>query len=230
MEDHSARPRVRNLLLAGAHLLLTLGVLALPAHLRPLWPALVALVMVFATRSATLSLGTACLAALILLGVPHGEVLQQWFAPEGGLLNTLNSPWHRGALIFTLLLGSFAAVVERSGGLLPLLRAEGEVNDRTRKRFLTSVFGLGLVCFFDGLANALMIGRVARPVADRLLRSAAGSILAAALVGAATVLVSDFVAVELLPFEPPTGVVTGAIGAPYLLWLLATTNRRGLGG
>ncbi|MFP6876338.1 MAG: Na+/H+ antiporter NhaC family protein [Roseibacillus sp.] len=168
MEDHSARPRVRNLLLAGGHLLLTLGVLALPAHLRPLWPALVALVMVFATRSAALSLGTACLAALILLGVHHGEVLQQWFAPEGGLLNTLNSPWHRGALIFTLLLGSFAAVVERSGGLLPLLRAEGEVNDRTRKRFLTSVFGLGLVCFFDGLANALMIGRVARPVADRL--------------------------------------------------------------
>jgi iron complex transport system permease protein len=25
----------------------------------------------------------------------------------------------------------------------------------------------------------------------------------------------------------PTGVVTGLVGAPYLLWLLATANREG---
>ncbi|MDQ4113684.1 MAG: iron ABC transporter permease, partial [Actinomycetota bacterium] len=37
-------------------------------------------------------------------------------------------------------------------------------------------------------------------------------------------------AMNLLPVEVPTGVVTGAVGAPYLLWLIATTNRRGMGG
>ena len=38
---------------------------------------------------------------------------------------------------------------------------------------------------------------------------------------------SDFVALHLLPgdVQLPVGVVTGAIGAPYLLWLLAVTGR-----
>lgn len=168
MDDRPRPPIVQNLRLAGIALLASGLALALPADLRPLWPALVALFLVFATRAAALSLATACLCALLLLAVHHPHDFLHWFHPEGGLWATVKSPWHFGALIFTLLLGSFAAVVERSGGLLPLLRAEGEVNDGTRKRFLTSVFGLGLVCFFDGLANALMIGRVARPVADRL--------------------------------------------------------------
>ena len=33
-----------------------------------------------------------------------------------------------------------------------------------------------------------------------------------------------------LPVSLPTGVVTGAVGAPYLIWLLATVNREGRGG
>ena len=32
------------------------------------------------------------------------------------------------------------------------------------------------------------------------------------------------------PTELPAGVVTGMIGAPYLLWLLARANRIGRGG
>jgi len=29
--------------------------------------------------------------------------------------------------------------------------------------------------------------------------------------------------------EVPVGIVTGLVGAPYLLWLLATLNRKGHG-
>ena len=47
------------------------------------------------------------------------------------------------------------------------------------------------------------------------------------LVGAALVLVADYVATYLLPVALPTGVITGAVGAPYLLWLLVTSNREG---
>ena len=54
-----------------------------------------------------------------------------------------------------------------------------------------------------------------------------GGVLAAGFVGAAIVLASDLVAEHLLPVALPTGVVTGAIGAPYLIWLLATANRDG---
>ncbi|GIE92248.1 FecCD family ABC transporter permease [Actinoplanes regularis] len=76
----------------------------------------------------------------------------------------------------------------------------------------------------------VFVALIAGPVANRLLGPAAGGIAAAALTGAALLLTADLVAVHLLPVPLPTGVVTGAVGAPYLLWLLATTNRQGVGG
>jgi iron complex transport system permease protein len=76
----------------------------------------------------------------------------------------------------------------------------------------------------------LFVALIAGPIANRLLGPATGGILPAAFVGAALMLTADLVAVHLLPTPLPTGVVTGAVGAPYLLWLLATTNRQGAGG
>jgi iron complex transport system permease protein len=98
-------------------------------------------------------------------------------------------------------------------------------------RFVLILVGVVLTALATAVAGPIaFVALVAGPVADRLLATAAGSIMAAGLVGACLVLVSDFIAVEVLPFELPTGVVTGAVGAPYLIWLLASTNRRGLGG
>jgi iron complex transport system permease protein len=45
------------------------------------------------------------------------------------------------------------------------------------------------------------------------------------------VVASDLLARTLFPStEIPVGVVTGIVGAPYLLWLLARANRIGRGG
>jgi iron complex transport system permease protein len=42
---------------------------------------------------------------------------------------------------------------------------------------------------------------------------------------------AEFVAANLVPDTAlPVGVVTGALGAPFLLWLLVATNRVGRGG
>ncbi|MBN6052029.1 iron chelate uptake ABC transporter family permease subunit, partial [Nonomuraea sp. RK-328] len=76
----------------------------------------------------------------------------------------------------------------------------------------------------------IFVALVAGPIANRLLGPATGGIVPAALVGAALLLTADLIAAHLLPTPLPTGVVTGAVGAPYLLWLLATTNRQGAGG
>ncbi|WP_258069882.1 iron chelate uptake ABC transporter family permease subunit [Arthrobacter sp. SX1312] len=68
------------------------------------------------------------------------------------------------------------------------------------------------------------------PIARRLLGNRP-SLAMAALVGAVIVLGADFVAANLVPGASlPVGVVTGALGAPFLLWLLATANRSGQGG
>ena len=54
---------------------------------------------------------------------------------------------------------------------------------------------------------------------------------ASALVGALIVLAADYVAANIAPLlldgtVLPVGVVTGALGAPFLLWLLVTSNRK----
>jgi iron complex transport system permease protein len=76
----------------------------------------------------------------------------------------------------------------------------------------------------------VFVALVAGPIAQRLLGAAPGGIAAAAFAGASIVLASDLIANNALPAMLPTGVVTGAVGAPYLIWLLATANRQGRGG
>ncbi|MFI5835710.1 FecCD family ABC transporter permease [Micromonospora sp. NPDC051300] len=69
------------------------------------------------------------------------------------------------------------------------------------------------------------------PIAARLVGGGRPVLLPAGLVGAALVLAADFIGSHLLgPTQFPVGVVTGIIGAPYLLWLLATANRSARGG
>jgi iron complex transport system permease protein len=88
-----------------------------------------------------------------------------------------------------------------------------------------------LVAFATAAAGPIMfVALIAGPIAVRLLGPASGGIVAAGFVGAAMVLAADLLAEHLLPFALPTGVMTGAIGAPYLIWLLATANREGRGG
>ena len=71
---------------------------------------------------------------------------------------------------------------------------------------------------------------VAAPIARRLVRAPL-TLVPAALVGALLLLASDLIARRMFaPTELPVGVVTGILGAPYLLWLLARANRIGRGG
>lgn len=62
---------------------------------------------------------------------------------------------------------------------------------------------------------------MAGPIARSLL-GGRHSLLAGALVGAVLMLLADYVAAYLVPgVVLPVGVVTGAVGGPFLLWLLA---------
>jgi iron complex transport system permease protein len=72
---------------------------------------------------------------------------------------------------------------------------------------------------------------VAPPIARWLTRSPGPALVASALIGALVIAVSDLVAQHALGHtQLPVGVVTGVIGAPYLMFLLARTNRIGSGG
>ena len=72
---------------------------------------------------------------------------------------------------------------------------------------------------------------VAAPIARRLTRSPGPAMIASALLGALVVSVSDLIAQHAFgDTQLPVGVVTGVVGAPYLMFLLARTNRVGSGG
>jgi len=137
-----------------------------PAALTALWPAVCAIFLIILTKQAALGLagGLAAGALLIHHGDPAGA-LRAVFADY--LFPALDGSWHVGAIVFTLILGAFAGLLEKSGGFDTLLtRLVAKAKDPQR-RMLSGVYGIGLLCFFDGLANCLLVGRIARPLADK---------------------------------------------------------------
>ncbi|MGQ0842626.1 MAG: FecCD family ABC transporter permease [Sporichthyaceae bacterium] len=100
-----------------------------------------------------------------------------------------------------------------------------------RSRLLLILVAVALVAVGTAAAGPVaFVALVAAPIARRLV-NAPLTIVPAALVGSVLVLIADLVGRRALaPTELPVGVVTGLIGAPYLLYLLARANRVGSGG
>lgn len=159
--------RVGFWLLSVAGLCLLAGA-GLPEWVRVLLPAVVALVTIFFTRQAVVGLLSGAFAGCLMLsgGAPV-EALKSLMVEH--LFPSMQGPWRVGAILFTMLLGSFTVVLERSGGFESLAQrilAVGRGDPKRRLEACTA--GLGCLCFFDGLANSLLIGRVTRPLADRV--------------------------------------------------------------
>lgn len=95
-------------------------------------------------------------------------------------------------------------------------------------RFVVIVAAVGLVSFATAATGPIaFVAFLAGPIAARLIGHGGSLLVPAALVGALLVLVADLVAQQLLPVRYPVGVVTGILGAPYLLYLIVRTHRAG---
>lgn len=74
------------------------------------------------------------------------------------------------------------------------------------------------------------VALVSAPIARRLVKAPV-TLVTAAMMGALLLLLSDLAARRVFaPTELPVGIVTGIVGAPYLVWLLARANKIGRGG
>lgn len=155
------RPATFLALTAGTAILATVD---LPA--RGLWPPIVALAVIMVTRRAVIGLLAGGYAGAVLLA--GGDPWQAYLAiGRDHLAPSLASAWKVGAVAFTLVLGGFAAVLEAGGGFAGLLQRLAAPGRDAARRFQYATVGLGLLCFFDGLANSMMVGRVGRRLADR---------------------------------------------------------------
>jgi tetracycline resistance efflux pump len=137
-----------------------------PGFIMALWPAFCALAVIIITRHAALGLGSGVVAGALLI---HHEypvgALRAIFAEY--IFPSLDGSWHVGAIVFTLVLGAFAGLLEKSGGFDTILARLVSKAKSPERRLLGSVYFIGLLCFFDGLANSLLTGRIARPLADK---------------------------------------------------------------
>ncbi|MGM1060095.1 FecCD family ABC transporter permease [Saccharothrix sp. Mg75] len=95
-------------------------------------------------------------------------------------------------------------------------------------RVVVIVCAVGLVSFATAATGPIaFVAFLSGPIAARLVGPSGSLMLPAALVGALLVLVGDFSGQFLLGARYPVGVVTGVLGAPYLIYLIIRTNRAG---
>lgn len=135
---------------------------------RALWPTAVALAVILISRQAALGLFAGSMAGCFLLfgsdaGAAFKSLLVDHFFPS------MQGSWRIGAIVFTLILGAFTVVIERGGGFRSLVYRLLNQSKGDPKRRLEAATGMmGLVCFFDGLANSLLVGSITQPLADRV--------------------------------------------------------------
>jgi len=98
-----------------------------------------------------------------------------------------------------------------------------------RARLALIVLAVLLTAVATAAAGPVLFVALAAPQIARRLTGATGpGVLTAALTGAVLLLASDVAAQRLFPATPlPVGVMTGAVGGLYLVWLLAQEARKG---
>ncbi|MGA3564595.1 FecCD family ABC transporter permease [Melissospora conviva] len=97
-----------------------------------------------------------------------------------------------------------------------------------RTRIVVIVAAVGLIAFATAATGPIaFVAFLAGPIAARIVGPAGSLLVPAALVGSLLVLAADFIGQFAFDTRYPVGVVTGVLGAPYLIYLLIRTNRAG---
>jgi len=127
--------------------------------------------------------------------------------------------------------------------LIPLLLSQGRSLDVMRigddaaaslgvrlnpTRVTAIVAAVALLAFATAATGPIaFVAFMAGPIAARIVGPGASLLVPSGLVGALLVLVADLLGQFAFDSRYPVGVVTGVLGAPYLIYLLIRTNRSG---
>lgn len=93
-------------------------------------------------------------------------------------------------------------------------------------RLIVVITAVALVAFATAVSGPVaFVAFLSGPIAARLMGRNDSLLLPAALVGALLVLLGDYAGQFLLPARYPVGIVTGVLGAPYLVYLIIRDNK-----
>jgi iron complex transport system permease protein len=134
--------------------------------------------------------------------------------------------------LFFVVIG-FGAVLLLLGRQLKILEL-GEQSAVTlgvrtdRTRLMSVLCAVFLIAFATAVTGPIaFVAFLAGPIAGRLVGRGSPNMLPAGLVGASLVLGSDIIGQFAFDIRFPVGIITGILGAPYLLYLLIRINRTG---
>lgn len=181
---------------------------------------------------------------LILTGIGIAAMLQAWTTyvlskasawdlPTAtrwltGSLN--NMSWERGLpLVITVL--AVTPLLLIGAHRLSILELGDDIATSLglRVNLLRGALIVGAVMLISMATSATgpisFVAFMAGPIATRIFRPGANLIVPSGLVGAFLVLAADLAGQYLFGTRYPVGVITGALGAPFLIYLLVRTSR-----
>lgn len=147
-----------------------------------------------------------------------------------GSLNGIQMNSIPGLFLAVIMFGSVILLLGRHLKILELGEQSaitlGLKTDQTRLLLvLSAVF---LIAFATSVTGPVaFVAFLAGPIAGRLVGTGVSNALPSGLVGAALVLGADLIGQYAFDTRFPVGIITGILGAPYLLYLLIRMNRTG---
>jgi iron complex transport system permease protein len=97
-----------------------------------------------------------------------------------------------------------------------------------RTRLVSILTAVALIAFATAAAGPIaFVAFLSGPIAARLVGPGGSLMVPSALTGALLVLCADLAGQFAFDARYPVGVITGVLGAPYLVYLLIRTNRAG---
>jgi len=104
----------------------------------------------------------------------------------------------------------------------------GLKTDQTR--FLLILSSVFLIAFATAITGPIaFVAFLSGPIATKLVGTGNSNVLPSGMVGASLVIGADLIGQFAFDTQFPVGVITGILGAPYLLFLLIRMNRKGGG-
>lgn len=148
-----------------------------------------------------------------------------------GSLNNVNLEDTPRLILVVIVDGILLTLLHRHLGIIEL----GEEHAVTlglnlKMTRLLLIFGsLILIAFATAVTGPIAsVAFLSGPIANKLAGQGQTNMLSSGLTGAILVMASDMVAQYALPTKYPVGVLTGILGAPYLIYLLISYNRKGI--
>lgn len=227
---------------AAAFAIIVLGLSGTMVSVFAIVAGLVVTIVIYLLSTSSGSAGT----RLILIGIGVAAMLDaltqyvlsragQWELQEAlrWLTGSLNgSTWNQvlPALAALVVLGPL--LLSRSRDLDAMRLGEDTASalgvrvDRTR--LVVIIAAVGLIAFATAATGPIaFVAFLSGPIAARIVGPHGSILIPSALVGALLVLVADLVGQNLVGMRYPVGIVTGILGAPYLVYLIIRTNRAG---